>query len=739
MKLSVLSAVLLLGISGRARAQCPDGRPCPPPPVVAPSRPLDDRNWLVVPFDNIARDPSLEVFREASVTLLYSAMSEWSDLRVVDDMRVADLMRGVPPNTRLGQEAAFAMARRVGAGRLVMGTLIKIGPRTRIQAAVFDVRTAQRLRSPSLLTVGTDSLTNVFADLAQQVLAVAAPPGVKISDVGTQNTEALRAYAAGLEAERRMALDSAAQHYRRAVLLDSTFALAHYHLATTLGDLAGSDPASIQAEVDATQRHARRLPKRERGQIAVLRAPDARTSCAIVEQMLAADSTDAWAWWRHGHCRLQLIPNDSNRVRAAFAVDNARIADWRRAAALDSTFFQPIGAIVALLNNHSECRTGGPRQACADADWYEPSVRISADTLTHDLRRPFVESRAYHSTREATEGSQARNDFARRLLSTYLTSNPNHAVAHLALADRLVRLGDLAGAERELALASAVTRLRDGRRLYYVARFNLELHRKRPDMASVYADSVYDDPTAGVSPQPASILGRYSMEAEAVHRGSDSLIAMRKSWLGVFAGALPQDWDRLVDRYARAYGALGPQGTRANDEESVRRLSYLVSFNMRRYRPAADTAHAEPIYRFQAWAARGDTGRARQALAESDKELDARPPEARDDGAWSFNAEAHVLLADSAVAFSRLRDFANRWGRARDNSTVILSERGTPLNNFVRGLGRTWLLYADLAAAAGSKDEARQAYQFVIDLWKNGEAPVQPFVARARTALSALR
>lgn len=741
MKSRLSAALMLMAMAAhRGDAQCADGSapPCRVARVAVADRPLDDRNWLVLPFDNVARDPSLDVFREASVTLLYSAMSEWSDIRVVDDMRVADLMRGIPANTRLGQDAAFDMARRVGAGKVVMGTLIKEGQRTRIQAAVFDVRRAQRLRSPSVLTVGTDSLSTVFAGLAQQVLAVAAPLGVALNEVGTQSTEALRAYAAGLEAERRMASDSAVLHYRRAVVLDSTFALAHYHLAVTLNDVPEVAPATIQAALDAAQRHARRLPRRERGQIAVRRAPDARAGCAIVDQMLGADSTDAWAWWWHGNCRLLSVPNDSNRLRARLAVDNARIADWRRAIALDTTFYAPVQAVVSLLNNRFECRA--PVAPCPEQDWYEPYAVVSGDTLIYRLHRPYVESRAYHATAEAVDARRRRTEMARSLLSAFLVSNPNHPGAHFALADRLVRLGDLDAAERELGAALGMTRLREGKRVYYVARFNLELIRKRPSFASAFADSVYEDPTARVSPQPASIVGRYSMEAEAVHRGNDSLIAMRKAWLPVFAGALPPDWDRLVDRFARAYGTTAAPNSRAYSEEAARSLSYLVAFKMRKYRPASDTAHPDPIYRFQAWFTLGDTTRARLALAESDKELDARPREARDDGAWAFNGESHVLLADSAAALSRLRDFVERWPRVFDTSVpVLMSERGFPMNNFQRGMGRVWLLYADLAAAAGSKDEARQAYQFVVDLWKNGDAPVQPFVARARAALNTLR
>src|SRR6266545_2362492 len=85
-----------------ARAQCPDGSPPPcraQQVAVAPRRvnpPLDDRTWIVVPFDNTAKTTDADWLRSGSVNLLYLGMSRWTDVRVIDDERVADFMREVP-------------------------------------------------------------------------------------------------------------------------------------------------------------------------------------------------------------------------------------------------------------------------------------------------------------------------------------------------------------------------------------------------------------------------------------------------------------------------------------------------------------------------------------------------------------------------------------------------------------------------------------------------------------------
>ena len=92
-----LGTLAALGMAPAAlHAQCPDGSPPPcraAAPVRRPNPPLDERTWIIVPFENVTRAPDMDWLREASVNLLYLDMSKWRDIRVIDDERVADLMR----------------------------------------------------------------------------------------------------------------------------------------------------------------------------------------------------------------------------------------------------------------------------------------------------------------------------------------------------------------------------------------------------------------------------------------------------------------------------------------------------------------------------------------------------------------------------------------------------------------------------------------------------------------------
>jgi tetratricopeptide (TPR) repeat protein/TolB-like protein len=730
-----------------AVAQCPDGTPppCPSARRAPVARPLDDRNWLVLPFDNIARDPALEMVRDASVTLLYSAMSQWSDLLVVDDARVADLMRGLPAGTRIGQDMGFDLARRVGAGKLVMGTLLKEGSRTRVQAAVYDVRSGRRLRSPSTATVGTDSLSMVFAALAEQVLAVPAPPGVRVADVGTKNSEALRAYVLGLEAERRWVFDTAVTQFRRAVALDSAFGLAHYHIYRNIGSLPDVDAAEQRRALAAAQRFAAGMPRRERNLVAangaVVRG-DMQTTCTLVDRMLAADSLDALATYWHGACRWQLLANDTGTVLARFRSVNAQIADWRRAAELDSTLFEPVEAVLGVLQQSYSTECVEARAAnCPPVRQYVSAILVDHDTLVF---RPYLVAMSRRDALVREPGQYAsyrrRLEMSRDLAAAFVAANPGNWAGHYRLAYALQGLGNLSGALRELEAGSGASRFVGARRLYYLRRFEIALRQEKPREAASLADSIFADRTVAVSTQAGGVLGRYSLEALAMHRGNDSLIALRQALQPLWAGVLPVDVDALAQRYAQLY-AVSRRADAAMQEEwlqAIPRQVVLLAFRMRRTRPVADTADPRPILRSQSWFALGDTARSRQALQLAEAEVESRPVWASDDGSWLFIAEGYVLLGDSAAALRRLGDFAARWPSIASNVVGLVGGDYWLGNSGVRAWGRAWLLYGDLAAAAGDAEQARRAYRFVVGLWEGGEAPVQPLVARARAALARL-
>ena len=103
-------------------AQCPDGTPPPCRSVIvqgAPRRtnpPLDRRAWIVVPFTNVMKSQELDWLRDASVNLLTLDLGRWTDVHVVPDKRVGDLVRELPT----GRDAALTLFATFFAPSLVL-------------------------------------------------------------------------------------------------------------------------------------------------------------------------------------------------------------------------------------------------------------------------------------------------------------------------------------------------------------------------------------------------------------------------------------------------------------------------------------------------------------------------------------------------------------------------------------------------------------------------------------------
>ena len=732
---SLLAGATLFLPAGAALAQCPDGTPPPCGRSAVPARrdpPLDERAWLVLPFINTAAVPEAAMLSQASVSLLYQDLARWQDVRVIPDDRVADLVRTLSPaeRARPGLQSALGLARRVGAGRLLLGDYLAVGGQAQLNAKVYEVRSGRQLRlvREQLSNLASlDSLTAGFGRVARGALAVPGP-AISREGVGTTSLEAYAAYLSGLEALNGIQIDSARARFLRATRIDSTFALAHLrasqtHIRST--SVPGSDPNRA-----AALRFAATLPPRERS---MLQAADASTRadygelCRLARGLVASDSSDAEAWNLLSSChqdvRLVIGP-DGDSSRAVVRGDlSAALFAARRSYALDPT--GPwAGALPNLLSIGAgpQCLSGvtgvcPPRQLYATTGWVTgDSVRYSGLRWSDVKHAPPYMSAAWVSR------YQERLREAREIYRRLVASKPDNWLLEWILARSSLSVGDTAAAAGGFARVLAIGP--DSAPMFMLAdRRDLALARQRPAEAAALADSVLAFPPALRNYSYFSMLGRPS-------EGADTTIGSRQAaaWRPILLGVLPLGFDSLETAIAARLS--GPQ------RDDFLQLSTLAAYHMRRTGPALDTAARHPVKRFQAWLARGDSSRARAALAEFDKELLARHAATFDDGGWLFNAESHLELGDSATALARLVEWERRWVFLSRESMILEQyywQRTTP-----RLFGRTWLLYGDLARAAGRRAEAGRAYQMVAGLWANGEAPVQPAVQRARDALKQL-
>jgi tetratricopeptide (TPR) repeat protein len=757
-----VGVALIVISAARASAQCPDGTP--PPCRGASSAPrranpaLNERAWIVVPFTNVTRAPDLDWLRDASVNLLSLDLSRWTDITVVDDKRVTDLVRELPPpraTQPLSLNDGLALARRAGAGRLVMGDFFKFGKGARLVANVFNVRDGSRMRSITQQAPDQDSLLTAFGPLARGVLAVPPPPDAKLGATGTAKLDAYQEYLLGATALNRFEITEATRHLEKALALDSTFALAHYKLSIAFHWGDDPDLSSERAHAMAAARLGGSLPPRERAlisaRVAASNGDDPR-ACATLGALVARDSMDVEALYGLGECEYHggltaLEPIDSTHAR--FRGNwNVAISLFRRVLRLDPSYHPAFAHVLDALSRPaiSVCRSYSPTCGNDPSSWTAILIR-DGDSL---LIQPVLGSRYVSQT---TRAEQTRSRYlnlkaAQQIAREWVDAGPAEARAHLQLAEADMTFGEIAAAEAELrqidARGDPLTR-----RASLVDRIEIAVVLGNGATGRALLDTLRREiPDETTFRRLLSILPAAFGQLRFVS-GSIEGVATSQRWtreLTAYWHQLPLALlgapDPHLGDVERRYWESAPGDSvcaaglpRCRTTALLPTMAYALRFP-RTWWPPFETP--EIGYRFgpARGLAIGDAEYLRATFQVLDSISGARLRGTSDDQAYSLiAADAALALHDSAAALRLTRQFIDSVMPAFVRLTTNVAYMGGWRLLFAP---RMMLQRADLAAALGFPDEARTWYARVLDLWTEADPELQPSVTRIRTALTAL-
>jgi TolB-like protein/tetratricopeptide (TPR) repeat protein len=731
----------------RLEAQCPDGTPPPcgtARPIARPVAvlpPLDERNWIVVPFDNLSKSSEVEWLRDASVNLLSLDLSRWSDIKVVDDKRVSDLVRALPRAAagQLSLNDGLSVARRAGAGRLVMGEVLRIGSRTTVQARVINVKDGSRLRLVRDETAVADSLMPMFGRLAEKVLDVAPPPGANVGAIGTSRADAYQEYLTGYRALRQFDLGSARPHLLAALKLDSTFALAHLTMALLIGwDDSGSPERVRYAQ--AAERFGGTLPPRERALISGLVAfygNDYVRSCETYERLVKADSSDVLALYGLGDCSYHdaaIVPMAGDSTRFRFRGDwNVSFRAFERALQVDPGFQLAVQHMIDALTTEVRIGCRGAGQSCSNMGG---PVRWTGDSLVIDVVST-VSPEFTLKLDEARVANVLGKNLERALViaQTWAANAPPEGRSHAALGHIYLSLGRLDQAARELDLAGKTV---TGSELGRVLADRIELAVKQWDapLAHRYFDSIsVVIPPGGRSAfraQYGLLFGRYaafdSLLAIAFSRNGapPAVAAYQKMFTRVLLGRPPADAaEREAEAFADAARAPG-----CNAACQAEQVSLTLALGLRMARktwPPLDPGLTRPSQRAALAASRGDSAMMRQAVQRLDSVAAALhwSPEATT--ASLVAVEASLWLGDSLGAYRRV-------SHALDSLAPVTPFRGNSVAQLAPLLAREMLLRADLAAGLGRREDAGLWYGRFLAFWSDPDPEFRPLIDRIRKA-----
>jgi serine/threonine-protein kinase len=312
-----------------------------------PRTALDPKLVAVVPFRVKGAAPSLAYLREGMMDLVAARLTGEGGARAADPGSVMSAWRRAAGSEGddLPERAELGLARRVGAGQLLGGSIVGTPAHVALHATLRSV-VGDAAPADARVEGSADSLPRLVDRLIAQLITEGVGGSGGLAGLADTPLPALRLYLEARAASRRAKYADAALRYGQALDLDSTFAAAGLGLA---GAAAWTvSPGAARRGLEHAWANRARLSRRDQVLVLAEVGPEFPAVSTVSQHLdaweravdVAPDQPDRWYElgdvYYHEGPYLQI---DSARRRAAEA--------FRRSAALDSGT-APLGHLLEL-------------------------------------------------------------------------------------------------------------------------------------------------------------------------------------------------------------------------------------------------------------------------------------------------------------------------------------------------------------------------------------------------------
>ncbi len=687
---------------------------------------------------------------------LQAALAQVPNMVLTEPYRVNDrlLQIGSPPADAISW---FAFARTLGAGQLLLTRFVPGPDSTIVLVSAYDVA---RRRSIEQAQAGvTTDFAATAVKIVEQLFGLA--PGV--IKVGVTNESARRAFVAGHQALKSWDLRGAERHFAEAVTEDPTDAEAHLWLAKV--KFWAGDPA---AEWVSSARRAggsleQLRDERERQVAQALRAlgeGDYVDACRRYKVMVDADSQSFEAWFGLGECHARdrlVLPDPASPSGHRFRSSRqTAITAYERALEQVPSFafqFGPFERLTEVLVVEPGSIRGGTL-ASSDSTFYAAWPSVDHDTLAYI---PYPVSQVLADEVPLTNRADAitlNRDRLLRIVRNWAGAFPDSSVANQALARALELKGFLDGgqapdrsalAAASLAREQAHTADDSLRAIDVEVRLLLKL-QQFDDLRTLATETLgrFRDPSPGEARQLiglAALVGRPNLTAALSARAASVMARDPGGRYSQVALPVLETWQSLM-----AYAAFG------TPVDSIRVFTARLDTQLQAYESpeTVDRLLCDVVWypRSLAWRELGLVTQEEQCQARNILlSMQWALSQGDDAAVRSTYQELTVLRSDMAPGQIALQtvfheallllgigdtlsasDYLGRTlgaMRALRTSVVMEAPQAT-------SLVRAMALRAQLAAASGDEEIAKNWATKVIQLWRDGEQDVRPVVDRMR-------
>jgi eukaryotic-like serine/threonine-protein kinase len=753
--LTSLVALTLVALAGFAIWSRPNDR-------------VDEQLLMVLPFRHISDESALD--GDNCESLLFEAFTRWSDVRVLDHMRVNNEIerRGRPVNL----DQALTIARTLGAGKLVWGEVRPFGDSVLVRATVTSVARSSQTLAQRSVHIGRDlgnlnALFNALADslllgdnagdsVALATLGVSSVGGA----MGTRLTNAWRAYQAGHRALAAWNLPAAASSFRQAATLDPVYAEAAFWAAQVM-EWAGDDPNDWRPYATSARQGATGLSTRDAILVDALLAlgeEDYLLACELYRRQLERDSLDFTGWFGLGECQSgdeRVLPDRGStsgwRFRSSYhAATQAYIKALNIVPAAHRAYFELVSSRLSrvLFTSAHRYRVGYVQGVDTASFGSFPS--LMGDTVGFIPHRLSDLTASRPGTIPAT--SAAAVDRHRNLLKgvtdSWLRAFPSSFTAWMVRAHVLEHLGLVSAPAGESALEA----IEKSRRLapeseqlgLSITQVRLFLKSGEFERTRILADSVLKArrgtsldtvlqlvPLAALLGRPAAMVDL--LQSVAVHlqfvtpQGQAFKLsraaaedAIRLSVYSVME-SFPDSCRALEASLERYFSTWAGPIPRTEVRTGVLDFPAMFGYPMNGIRAVHRSEGTNWLIQLQWRLSIGDSAGVRSFLVQL---RSLQPP--GDVAIEAIHQEAYLLLAvGDTLAASSLLD---RWL----NGLSVL--RSDLLDNYQSpaGLVFSMIRRTELGVRSGDRRIATQWGRSVLDLWQTADPPLHPRLERIR-------